>query len=339
MHDFAFFKFDPSKVKHMELVELPLAPAEAELAAEIVIIGNNAGERCSIHRTTLARTDRNAPAYGRNNYNDFNTFYFHSASGTSGGSSGSPVLNVDGKAIALNAGGKAGTSAGFFLPLDRAARALALLQADEPVPRGTLQAVCVHPPVDEASRLGLPADTEAELRARQPSLRGVLVLSELLPEGPAAAALEVGDILLKVGGEWCTSFVELEAALDDSVGGSVALTVCRGGAAVERTVRVDDLHALTPSRYIEFGGAVLNELSYQQARNHAMAVKGVYVAHPGYMLRQVRLDTGSITIGDPPQLLLSSIPRIAIYLTASIQRLIDGKFTAEFTASSRLIHG
>ena len=33
----------------MELVELPLAPAEAELA-EIVIIGNNAGERCSIHR-------------------------------------------------------------------------------------------------------------------------------------------------------------------------------------------------------------------------------------------------------------------------------------------------
>ena len=93
---------------------------------------------------------------------------------------------------------------------------------------GTLQAVCVHQPFDEASRLGLPADTEAELRARQPSLRGVLVLSELLPEGPAAAALEVGDILLKVGGEWCTSFVELEAALDDSVGGSVALTVCRG---------------------------------------------------------------------------------------------------------------
>ena len=161
------------------------------------------------------------------------------------------------------------------------------------MPRGTLQAVCVHQPFDEASRLGLPADTEAELRARQPSLRGVWS-SELLPEGPAAAALEVGDILLKVGGEWCTSFVDLEAALDDSVGGSVALTVCRGGAAVERTVRVDDLHALTPSRYIEFGGAVLNELSYQQARNHAMAVKGVYVAHPGYSLRLARVTKGSV---------------------------------------------
>ena len=43
----------------MELVELPLAPAEAELAAEIVIIGNNAGELLDPPRD-LARTDRNA---------------------------------------------------------------------------------------------------------------------------------------------------------------------------------------------------------------------------------------------------------------------------------------
>ena len=156
----------------------------------------------------------------RRNYNG-NTFYFHSASGTSGGSSGSPVLNVDGKAIALNAGGKAGTSAGFFSRRLRRARSPA---ASGQRCRAARCRPLRPPALDEASRLELPADTEAD-GARQPSLRGVLVLSELLPEGPAAAALEVGDILLKVGGEWCTSFVELEAALDDSVGGSVALTV------------------------------------------------------------------------------------------------------------------
>jgi S1-C subfamily serine protease len=81
-----------------------------------------------------------------------------------------------------------GTSAGFFLPLDRAVRALRLLQAREPVTRGTLQAVCLHQPFDEARRLGLPAAEEAAFRAQLPDELGLLVFSEVLPKGPALMA-------------------------------------------------------------------------------------------------------------------------------------------------------
>ena len=135
----------------------------------------------------------------------------HSASGTSGGSSGSPVLNGHGHAIALNAGGKVGTSAGFFLPLDRAVRALRRLQRSEPVTRGTLQAVLLHQPFDEARRLGLPAGGEAAYRQQRPEARGLLVFSEVSDSRAANGHIKPQTFtplpsrppLLPISPRWC----------------------------------------------------------------------------------------------------------------------------------------
>ncbi|KAI9258529.1 trypsin-like cysteine/serine peptidase domain-containing protein [Sporodiniella umbellata] len=285
IHDFGFLKFDPKKIKYMPVQQVELRPDLAKVGLDIRVVGNDAGEKLSILAGSISRLDRNTPDYGELTYNDFNTFYLQAASSTSGGSSGSPVIDINGNAVALQAGGSERAATDFFLPLDRVKRALEFIQREEQVPRGDIQTTFRYRPFDEARRLGLSAKSESKLRKLFPEEIGVLVVDAVLPEGPAYKMLEEGDILLTMNDLYVTKFVPFENTLDSNVGKSISVAIERGGKILEFDVQVGNLHDVTPDRYVEYGGAILHTLSYQLASHYCVPCRGVYVADPAGVFR------------------------------------------------------
>ena len=280
VHDFGFFKYDPSKIKYAEVEEIKLCPEAAKVGTEIKICGNDAGEHGTIWGSTLARLDRRAPQY------DFNTFYIQAASSTAVGSSGSPVLDIFGRAVALHTGGVANSATSLYLPLDRVVRALHLLQNGKRITRGTLQTEFVHLSYDELKKLGLPDEIERESRKRNEHSKGLLTVHQVIPEGPCSAVLQVGDVLVKCyhpafGERYIENFVSLWEIIDESIGDTIGLTILRGKDLKAIEAKVQDLNDLMPHTFLEVMDGIVHPISYHVARQFFLPCRGLFVAASG----------------------------------------------------------
>ncbi|MBT4836570.1 MAG: PDZ domain-containing protein [Methylococcales bacterium] len=329
IHDFGFFQYDPKALKYIKPTALNLRPDKAKnhIGKAIRIIGNDAGEQLSILSGTLAKIDRNAPYYGYGRYNDFNTFYLQSASGVSGGSSGSPVVDSDGDVIALNAGHNRKSASSYFLPLDRVVSALKHLQQGQQIPRGTLLATLVYKSYHELLQLGLTPELEKQLRQSDEGI-GALVIYHILPQSQGYNKLKPGDIILKINNQWVTQFNKLEALLDKSVDQTISIEIIRSKKRHQYSIKVENLHGYTPKSYLTISNAIIHDLSYQLVRHLPTIPEGVYLANSGYMFAAANIAKGTII----SQINETKIKNLEDFNQA-INKIADGdSFTLRFAA-------
>ncbi|KAG6988823.1 Pro-apoptotic serine protease nma111 [Fusarium oxysporum f. sp. conglutinans] len=286
VHDFGFLKFEPKSLKYMDLIAVELAPGLATVGTEIKLIGNDSGESGSILSGYISRVDRNTLIYSQ--YTDFNTCYYQANASASSGSSGSPVFNVDGLAIGLQAGGISNASTDYFLPLDAPQRVLKQIQNGGEVKRGDIQTVFKRKPFLGCQHLRLSDKWESLFRKTFPNLKGLIVAEKVLPEGPSDGKLEAGDILIKINGKLVDQFLCLNTVLDENVGQTVSVLVARHGCDIEQDIAVQDLNEITPSCFFSFDRTILHDISYQVAHRYGLACSGVFVSDPGYFLHPIR---------------------------------------------------
>ncbi|KAJ1799782.1 hypothetical protein LPJ59_001585, partial [Coemansia sp. RSA 2399] len=277
VHDFAFFRYDPSEVQGIEPTAIRLAPEKARSGLEFRIVGNTSNERMSVHQGELSQLDRNAPRY-TGNYSDFNTFYFQASSGSKGGSSGSPVVDIEGDAVAIKCGSKDISSTAYMLPLERVVYALDYVKEGLVPPRGTLQTVFGHVDHTGIGRLGLSPEMAGSEGIDINSTTGMLKIDKILPDGPSFNVLAVGDILISANGKAIPGFSELFEIMDASVDKQVRLRVFRKGQFCSHSVVVGNIYDITPSKLLYIGGALLCNISYHQAVKWSAPIYGVNIA-------------------------------------------------------------
>lgn len=268
IHDFGILRFSPTSIKHLVLEQLSLRPDQAKVGVKVRIIGVKPAGDVRIMAADITRVDLNSPEVVPGS----NMNYIQST--TDAHNTGGPVVNNDGHAVAIRPGANRGRG---FLPLDRPLRALQCLSNDQPISRGTIQTRWLLKSLAQCRRLGLDQNTEMRIRKRFPKDISMLIVSTVVPEGPSDQKLYTGDILVEVNGELLIHFVRFEEIMDSNVGGTISLTICRGGNVIGLELRVDDLHALTPDRYVNVAGSHFQRMPFHEADRFGVAARGVYV--------------------------------------------------------------
>jgi len=213
------------RVNARNLATAPIGTSSDLMIGETVVaVGNPFGLSGSVTTGVVSALGRSVPS--KEQGRTFTDFIQTDAS-INPGNSGGPLLNIEGKVIGINTAIYVNAQGiGFAIPVDRARKVVQDILRYGQVRNAWIGAVTSTLTPEEAKRIGASARSGA-------------LVSRVFGGSPAAAAgLQQGDVITAVNGHAVDSRESFSTSTATaSPGQSIALTVMRGGATRNVSVR------------------------------------------------------------------------------------------------------
>lgn len=130
-------------------------------------------------------------------------------------------------------------------------------------------------PLASARKLDLSDDWARRYELHNPQRRQLLSVANTVAGSPAAAAFQIGDLLLSIDGQEVNSFREVERAVQKD---SVEVVMLRGGREETATVTTVPLDGGGIDRAVLWAGALLQAPHRALAAQRGLELGGVYVS-------------------------------------------------------------
>ncbi len=295
--DFAVLKIDPKDFpKQIETVQF--TEEMPKLGSDVFIVGNTEGQGFSFHSGYLS------DLYEINGDMPQGSYVINMNS--TGGASGSPVLNADNKAVGVLYGG--GKTHSLALKGSYVQHVLSELQAGKLAPRrkhiGVITALYS---LDKAVKHRSFSEEEMSKYIKKwPDARNrVVTVNSVLPGGAAESIIQPGDILWEVEGTPIgADLTAFDQAMNIAKTDKIKLTIIRNGKKLEKEVKLYDLGKNKISRMLDFAGGLFFEADDFVASKSGIPIGSVALAN---------VQTGSS---------FSSIPEMFVQDYKSVYRIM-----------------
>ncbi|MDE0299694.1 MAG: trypsin-like peptidase domain-containing protein [Candidatus Poribacteria bacterium] len=270
-HDFGFYQINPEEVEFsLEAVQLG-AWRDLALGDELLLIGNNEKEEYSIKEGKVANLNVNK--------GNRHSSYIHTTFDRTGGSSGSPVWNTEGRVIAIHARGTDTSS--FELPVEYLIDALTRIQNGVSIHRGEIGVDLELISIGEAIKhFRLPESSRAEIGPSESGTPKVIQVESIIPRTTGENFLRASDIIYRINDDLIRDdLYTFDSMLNGSVGSEVVLEIYRNGEQMTVKIPVEDLELKKVRRFVRFAGSIFHDITPDLRRMLYFEAEGAYLPH------------------------------------------------------------